>query len=616
MANRTASLSDVTFYSSSYPLMTLGDIIIDTPFSTNNGKSQLLSSTLGSSSPYNQARLGANFWISSSLSPIYYISYSNGGNPWNPSTSSENPITFRPLGGRVFIERTDGSNSGFTMQINDIINLCIDGEISGSWGMKYPRETYLKMGFVFRGSGSMANIGGYNSIRSSPIAFPYTSCVIRGVEISQGFSGIRLGSSNSTGSFSKVLIERCYIHDTSDGEGLYFGMTSGNPRPTFYNTSVINSIFARVAKESIQTQQLRSGSGEFKNFVIYAGASKWKDSSLGGGQDNAIQRLNEEGKHTIRNFIIDGYGSSAFILFGYASGSPNYLNRVRTLDGLVNDGRWSGIYVNNPSNGLKWEHRNIYFGNNNNTAVEIDESVNHFISSNNGTDEHLWDKIYKDSSKPSFFQTLSSTYNVPPNSTSSAIISYPTYSNSGFPGKTAEQIEQWVNKQYTPANTSASYNIGDIVNYYSESVNAYFYECRVPHTSSTLSIPPLSPTTWSAILWDINGIPSYWTASYNSESIQSFYPPDDFRLVYNDEWNRKGFGLYGNEDTEDYTNFKWYIADDSNGTNYIQLITENSTRYEKRDKKDIGKYIRLQASFKDQNNNRKEMWVTEWTLVT
>jgi hypothetical protein len=613
MANRTASLSDVNFYSSSYPMMTQGDIIVDTPFATANGKTQLIINL--SNSPYSNARTGSNIWISASLGSIYYFNLDGGATYWPQSIDEENPVTLRPLGGKVYMQHTNDSNDGFTLDVYNMQHFCIDGEVSGSWGMKYPRGTYLNMGFVFDGSGSQEAFSG---IRYSPHDTQGT-LVVRGVEMSQGFSALRVSVINNTSSLQKFVLERCYIHDTEDGEGIYMGMTSGDPRPTFYKPTIVNCIFARTAKESIQFQQMRSGSGEFKNFVVYGAASKWKDSSIGTGQDNAIQRMHEEGKHTIKNFIVDG-GVQSFIWFGYPSGSIIPENRIRTLNGLMNQNRARMVYVHSwAKEGLKWEHRNLWLGNANNTATEINASYNytHYISTNNGTDEHLWDGIYADDNKANVFESTPSTYTFPSGGYSKGnVIPAPQYVNSGFPGKTTEQIEKWVNTQYQPANTSASYKIGDVAMYYTGGLSAYFYECIVPHSSSINSIPPNAPTTWSAITWDSAGIPSYWTASHNTSSQQYLYPPDDYRLISTDIWNKRGMGLYDNEETDDYTNFRWYIADNISGSNAIRLVTENSTRYEKRDKKDIGKYIRLQANFKDQAGNRKEVWVNNWTLIT
>jgi hypothetical protein len=612
MANRVANSTDVATYATiTRNQLVVGDIIIDTATNTASGKNGVFYTNIAST--FSTARVGFTVWVNPTLNTLYALRLNNSGTLWSGMSTASNPVTIRPLGGQVKI--VSDPSSAARLSVNDLEYVTITGEIDSFPGMKYPWSGFLtnKFGFLIDDSGTWDETSNMVELGTNVGCKGFA---IRGLEIIGGFAAVRSMFANSTGLLDYLTLERLYIHDGAS-EGFYIGMTGGSPRPEFKMLTLRDVIVARRGTELVQLQNLVKSAQKayVKNFVAYAADCDWK-APFGGGQDNGIQWLVEEGDNILEKFILDGCAFSGVHIHGYTQGSPDSVRSV-VRNALVQDTRDLSMYINaDASNGCQKEVRDMFFRKFNQTYNEIGTAThNYAFSANNGTDIVLLNRLTWDKgAKTQMFQAISTTYHTPPTLTIDATLADPTYNNHGFPNKNAEQIESWTELigAGSLSGTANSYKAGDIAQDFVVGNPVVMYLCLSDHTCTPLTKPSIDPVHWTPITWDSDGNPSY-SGSY-SGTIFSYYPPDDFRLAANSFWNQKGFGLRSNFRNTDHTTFQWYIADDTNATNIHELAGEverSMTKYAE----DKGKYVRCRAYFKIGPIIRQE-WVGGWTQLT
>jgi hypothetical protein len=619
MANRVATLTDQANYATSTNgRLVEGDIILDTPTNTDAfGLTRIYYNNIATR--FGACRVGATIWHDVTLMPnMYNFNLNNNGVAWTGKSTLENPMTYRPLNGKLKVTRNATSDTNYAVNFSNFEHLSIDGETEAFPGMKYVKNGFLHGRFGIEISPFGLWDGGSHLLQIGGVGLK--SLRVRGYEGYGGFSCIRIQPNDGDQTMDYLMLENLYFHDGQRGEGFYINRTGGTPRPRVKNLNIRNFVVSRRAAEGVQVQNLMAGATRayIENFICYASATDWKAAFLD-FQSGAIQWLVEEGNNTMRRFICEGWGSNALQIAGFNHGSPGTSPAV-IKDGLFNDGRNRGAYIN-PScqYGVKREFRNLYFLNFNNTAPECgDELYSHVLSSKNGSDELMLHNITKDSTKANLLES-SKDYQVVANTLySNDALPLPSYNLTGFPDRKSEQFEIWAPVYASflaNAGQPIQYNEDDVAINFVQNGDFGFYNCNETHLASEETRPDLDPVKWTRITWDDNGVPSY-AVGHNAGHTQKIFPPDDYRLTAGDVWNEKGYGLLSNFQTAGKTNYRWYIADDIFGANMNQLATDNSLEYRK-DPKDKGRYVRVQADFYDQaGSSLLNVWITPWTLVS
>jgi hypothetical protein len=617
MADRLATLTDqANFATDTNGELKAGDYIIDTPFSTSSGRGQIFITNLATKMA--GIRFGGKIWFDMGvLPPLFALETHNNNVIWNGVSDADNPITFRPLRGPVEIIMNSSSNTARMWLMADIPNLSVNGVTDNHPGMKYPWSGGMsgKFGFYISG-GTTLSEEPFQMMISGPSGMKSIS--LRGIEIEHGYCSLRILPGNGNVTLDKFEARQLYLHDSINGEGFYVGQTVGSPFAKFKEVRIKDIVCAQTATEAIQLQHLLMSAekGICENFIAYAAAYKWK-AAFQEFQGGCNQWLVDEGDNMMQNFIIDGWADSGFSLLGSSIGTPNNAPAI-IRNGLINDGRRLGVYMNTTMNhGVKWELRDLYFRQFNNTYNEIDNQTvfPYAISAKNGTDKVSLINLTWDNSKTSLLESESgyeSYGHVQDNA-----MPAPEYKNNGFPGKKAEQIEQWAElyAYWTDrAGEPISYNSGDIVALWRENVMYRYFICLGTHSSTPSTRPDIDPAHWTVITWDESGVPSYYPG-HNPSDTQTYQIQQDFRLVADSEWNLKGMGLSMNERNTNTSSFQWYIANVITGTGAKELAGE-TRRILHKNPEDVGRYVRLKMYFKKADDSFEEVWVTGWTLLT
>jgi hypothetical protein len=622
MANRVANSADVITYAvTTRNQLQVGDVILDTATSTANGKNGIFYTDIATR--FSTARTGFTVWISSSLTPMYALSFSNNGTLWSGKSTVSSPITFRPLGGQIRIIGEPIATTAKRLSFNDMEYVDVVGELDAYPGMKYNWSGFLPGTFGLYIDNSDSYDQQAQMIEAESNA-GVKGIRMRGVEIAGGFSDFRCMFANSAAKLEYLTLHRNLFH-SGYSEGVYIGMTSGSPRPEFGMLSIVDCIFACRGTEEVQVQNLVKSSTKayIKNIIMYAADGAWKAPFSGAaGQDNGVQWLVEEGDNIFEKFILDGCAFTGFHIHGYAQGTPD-ARRAVVRNGLIQDSRNISFYLNvDNAQGCGKEIRDMFLRKYNQTYTElVGSSTNYAFSSNNGsaTDTVLINRLTWDKgTKTTLFQSQSTNYQIPAGA-SVAVVEDPTlvepsYFNHGFPNKNAEQIEIWFQNYGVGPNigTPITYNAGDIVMNFVIGVLPVYYHCKSTHSSTAGTKPNLDATHWDPIVWDANGKPSY-DPSYNGVPF-NYHPPLDFRLTADSYWNKKGYGLRMNMRNTDHTTFQWYIADDAVGTNSKELageVEKTMTKYPE----DVGKYVRCLAYWKI-STGITQQWLGGWTQLT
>ena len=239
-------------------------------------------------------------------------------------SSLENPITFRPLRGRLIFDDD--------FQFWGINHVFIDGDSNHFPGLRDPSNTYMYGSF-----GIALNNSGRKTINNLIIQQDSDILLIpeyannrpsfqgRGVEAYGGFATFRVWQGgNADDEILAQLFEvtNCYFHD-GESEGLYIGHT-GNleiQNPRIEKVTVVNNLFARRGTESIQIQSFLNNSIEsvVANNIVLHTAAAWIapfQPFQSGGQQYVVG----DGNVLITNNIYDTYIATLFGWFGNSNG--------------------------------------------------------------------------------------------------------------------------------------------------------------------------------------------------------------------------------------------------------------------------------------------------------
>ena len=548
MANRLANGIDVALYAAHG--MQLNDVILDTVTGTN----EVAYTNFGTA--FSSMRSGATVWFDAdSLGSLRRIFIGNGGSLISQASTVK--MTFRTLPGMMLdVRQRSGSNTGYMLSFNDMKKVLFKWEDDILPGMRDGLGTHsvfqhnkhtLK---VHSGDGAQFYAPATNANMFVLFGVQDGEYEIEGGEYMHGFAGIRINASNQNVTIAKLHIKRVYIHDTCTGEGFYIGMTSGTPVPKFKNVIIEDFLAVRTATEAVQLQHFLLGSERtyIKNFVVWASGSDWLNP-FGANQDNGIQFLPGDGDIWMKDFVCDGFGDNGIILNGSDQGSQK-TKPVVVKNALWNDGRNTGLYLNaNTTNGLIHDWVSCHWRAFNNTYGEAGSARTFVISTNNGTERHRFRDCQWDGSKTTLFQT-SAGYEIL--NFINAAMDAPQYVNSGF-YEGAEKFESW--KATYTAGGAVAYKIGDIVANIEDGQEYAFYKSKTNH-NATATRPRSDSTNWQRLTWDEAGVRSD-QAGWASGDTQSNYPPDDFRLVSDNFWNKSGMGVKSNPANTDYTQYKW-----------------------------------------------------------
>lgn len=638
MANRVVIQADIDNYvdafAGSHFAMQIGDVIINTRTNPggSDGKGAFFCATSAATFP--GTRIGATIWLDgTSLGTLYDFRLTNGttNTEWYIS-EPDNFCHIRPIPGtQVYVERNTVTNNGYTMLILDIAYVELNGETDGYPGMRDGLgQTFLRGSFGIHLSGGTD----LNAAHMLSVGVPYAlgrigHFKIIGVEVEHGFSAVRFEGGNYE-FIADFTVKRSYLHDGISGEGFYLGATHGPPYTKLRNLNIEDMIITRRAAESIQIQHLIDGGtrAEIKNFVIYAGDSDWMNA-FQPFQDAAIQVSDDDGNHYMANGVIDGYSSTGYVVYGSVptlpEPTPTYTKPITLQNCLFNSARGSFLYINNSTiNGIRWEYDKIYLRHfTNEYYTQTQEPVTmYYIGQNNGTDTHHFTRIKVDGQvKTSIFQSISNKFEIINVATDGSLTNSqyePSYVRSGF-YETADKIKGnwysvWGAYFQNPTNTPIIFYVGDIVSGVVDTQPFRMYKCIVQHSSTSLTRPDLDSTHWLLLRWDTFGVRND-QGGYNSATIQSYYPPDDFRLKADSYWNLEGMGLSTNEPNTLYTQYQWFRARYSDGTDSVPIPGGKILRYKFTDT-DKSMYARLGIRVKASNGDYGDWKYSAWKLVT
>jgi hypothetical protein len=365
---------------------------------------------------------------------------------------------------------------------------------------------------------------------------------LNGFEVQHGFSGVRINGGSYDMTVESLEISNFYIHDTGDGEGQYLGSTQKPPLAKLKNLKIHHGIIARTAAEAVQVQHLAGGT-DIHQVTIFAADVRWVNEFMS-GQDTGIQWSVDAGENKLHHVIVDGFASIGLMPFGSPEIGTGGVSRVSNV--LFNDGRDTGMYLHKSTSfGVHWIFDSIYFRGFNSTYYHLTgrNEADFFVSRKYGSDQFTFRNIFHDGSKAKFFQDATGI-NV--GKITVKKLPEPVYQNSGF-SEPAHRIKQW-HQFYAPyfpvsrrnnvkVEVSTQWDAGDIA---IETVGQYcFYKCIKTHAADERR-PGANPY-FIRLTWDANGVRCD-RPEWNSASVQSFLPPDDFRLEQNNHWKKLGMG--------------------------------------------------------------------------
>lgn len=524
--NRLATAYDRKLYGE---YIQVGDLIIDSPTKITRGQYDLIYYFMPRQWP--GLRDGATIWLDGDkLGMLNEIKFCNSSQPLTPWHIES--ITIRN------IPHTRVVANSFLCQ--GVKNFVLDGESSSFPGLSYWPETrkFLTGAFGFHmisnlqgGHAYTINVTDGGSIR------------MNGFEAQHGFSGVRINGGSYDMTVESVEISNFYIHDTGNGEGQYLGATHKPPLAKLKNLKVHHGVITRTAAEALQLQHLVGGS-DVHHVTIFAADVRWMNEFMS-GQDTGIQWSVDAGDNSLHHVIVDGYASMGLVPFGSPERPTGGVSRVHHV--LFHDGRDTGIYLHKSTSfGVHWIFDNLYFAGLKDIYYEQTgrNPRDFYVSRKNGTDKMTFSNIFHDGSKPKVFQD---TTGLQVGILEKKDLPAPLYMNNGF-AEPAHRIKQWhpFYGAYFPVSRRDSVKVqvptqwkeGDIA---IETLGKYaFFKCTRTHEADK-NRPSQSPD-FIALTWDANGIRCD-QPSWDSDSRQSVFPPDDLRLQRDNYWKKLGFGF-------------------------------------------------------------------------
>jgi hypothetical protein len=523
--NRIATLSDRKIYGE-YVLP--GDLIIDSPTRFNKGKPEVIYYFMAKQWP--GLREGATIWIDGEklgfLNQIKFCNTSQSLTPWHIESAKVKNIPHTKVMATTFV-------------CQGLKHFELNGESYSFPGLSsWPASRkFLTGSFGFHVIGNLQGGHGYSvSVRHGG------SIKLNGFEVQHGFSGVRISGDNDDITVESIEISNFYIHDTGNGEGQYLGATHKPPLAKLKNLKIHRGIIARTAAEALQLQHL-AGGADIHHVTIFAADVRWINEFMA-GQDTGIQWSVDAGENKLHHVIVDGFGSIGLMPFGSDEMRSGGVSKVSNV--LFNDGRDTGMYLHKSGSfGIHWIFDSIYFRGFNSTYYQHTgrKKRNFYVSRKHGMDLVTFKNIFHDGSKPKIFEDTSG---IEVENIIEKKLPVPVYKNSGF-SEPASRIQQWhpfyapyfpiSNRDNVKVQVPTNWDAGDIA---IESLGEYyFYKCIKTHAADKKR-PGANPY-FVLLTWDANGLRND-QPGWDSSSLQSYFPPDDFRLNENNYWKKMGMG--------------------------------------------------------------------------
>ena len=523
--NRIATFYDQQIYGN---YITPGDLIIDTPTKITKGKGDVVYYFMAKQWP--GLREGATIWLDGDklgvLMEIKFCNTSQLLTPWHIESAKIKNIP-----------HTQVIATSFFCQ--GLKHFELNGESEYFPGLSsWPASRkFLTGAFGFHIVSNMLGGHGYSvSVRDGG------SIKLNGFEVQHGFSGVRINGGNYDITVESIEISNFYIHDTGDGEGHYLGATHKPPLAKLKNLKIHHGIITRTAAEALQVQHLVGGA-DIHHITIFAADVRWMNEFMP-GQDTGIQWCVDAGENKLHHVIVDGFASIGLMPFGSNEKPTGGVSKVSNV--LFNDGRDTGMYLHKSTSfGVHWVFDSIYFRGFNALYYHRTgrNERNFIISRKNGSDRITFKNIIHDGSKPKVFQD---TTGIEVGRIVEKKLPAPEYQNSGF-YEPVNRIKQW-HQFYAPyfpisrqdsvkVKVPTQWDAGDIA---IETNGPYFfYKCIKTHAAGQ-ERPEANPF-FIKLTWDANGVRND-QPGWASNSIQSYFPPDDLRLQENNYWKKLGLG--------------------------------------------------------------------------
>lgn len=432
------------------------------------------------------------------------------------------------------------------------------------------------------------------------------------------FAGLQFKTDAYTNTMD-VTIHDFYIHDTG-AEGWYIGNTSGqNPAnpPTQQGMllKAYNFLVVRTGNEIIQTNQMMPGS-YVKNFVTAMADLEHSDPFFV-FQIQGVTTLAREGDVLYENGINVGWALHNQV--GDNSTSSDAISSSRKIkyrNFYFGDARGRFVYINKAT-AAPLEYENVWIEGLNKglsrtatteTFSEIilglDVVTPLFMKNVVIDDAHSATTLKSGGITDAQINTNGLTRNVNVNQVA--------FVRSGFEGKNWTDIHKWVEFNVQPGLTTASWTSSDWVCH-----KGLFYYSKGNHTSSTE--PQSDATNWGQLFWDTNGYHSQH-GSYNGTPTYE-YPPDDFRLPADNEYNLRGLGTFDNV-SNTLTDIDWEWSYNNSGSpNTTQIFSlplpdyRDHSAIEIKDRIGAGNWVRRKVTVRDSADRTSATSTSSWIQI-
>lgn len=401
----------------------------------------------GSEAAYGaRPRIGATWWFDgaamgmdintpSTFEWFNILDFNNES--WLYMSTLLKPVILRPLRGQVCIH-ANGSN-GVMFGCGLFEHTEINGECVAYAGYRDIQSPFMHGTFGFI-SWDKVDVGSHcYHLEYGTQVITEPSFKFVGLEAIGAFDGFRvaLGGTTKFQILESVSMQRCYRHDANTGEGTYWGKTTGadNEKPRFRKIIVEDNVFARVAAETIQIQDMIDGASEkiIRNNVGMGGASDVL-SPFQTGQGNTLQLVNGDGNTLVTKNIFGGSVDNGLIQFGTPHSLGNS-GRVKHFDNLFLDARaWLFVHNSTVDTGLIFEWQRMTLIRESNRwkrnlwrTAAVDQ-----ISSNNGVSDWKFKGVKSDSTFPASLFGSIADFDVADSETGDDTFPDPEFVNAGL----------------------------------------------------------------------------------------------------------------------------------------------------------------------------------------
>lgn len=295
--------------------MELNDVIYH--YSERN----LSNNNLYDKSEFPTARNGATVWIEGNAGAYNTIDLGIQDSTKITVPSDEaNPNRVAFFGGPGEVYRQAGGLGGRDLQLYNFDNLIVDFETNSNSGLRDGWGSGRSGTFGVTVRNVLISQGGM-ALKIDNTRGTMKTLEVRGCELTSG-SFAKLRTILSENHLTKLLVERNFFNKSVGGEGLYMGQTSRISGQEWNSITYIirNNIFAFLAAEAIQLQEMASGSKVHNNIIFICGHDF--KAAFQPNQDTGCQLHHIQGDTLFRDNLIFGHGTTGIHVFG--------------LDGTVN----------------------------------------------------------------------------------------------------------------------------------------------------------------------------------------------------------------------------------------------------------------------------------------